>query len=400
MKNTGVLASTCLVFFALGLMTAAIGPVLPQLADQAGSTLAAIGAVFTAMFLGALAAQVFVGPVGDRVGMRSVFLGGMVLLALGTLGVTLSNHLWLTLALALLSGIGHGAVDLGGTVLIAGLFNGRSVSALNLLNVFFGLGAFAGPAIAGFSMRRLDTGLPALWISSALLFAALPLLGVMLVRRKSPRAGAGAGVPAASGAGLYRTPMLYGLGLIILLYVGIENGMGGWTTEYVQRTVGFTTDRAAMVTSGFWLALTLGRMLSAGLGLRLKPTVLLAGATALAVAGGALLAFGVGAQLPTVAGVALIGFCFGPVYPTMMAITTGAFPNTPGKAAGLVAASGSLGGMALPWVQGVALERLGAPYSAWFTLLGIAVMLAIMLIAFSMLQRRAAMLVIKPTGAD
>jgi fucose permease len=107
---------------------------------------------------------------------------------------------------------------------------------------------------------------------------------------------------------LYRTPVLYGLGLIILLYVGIENGMGGWTTEYVQRTVGFTTDRAAMVTSGFWLALTLGRMLSAGLGLRLKPTVLLAGATALAMRGGAA---GVLAWVATATGgCAVNGFCW------------------------------------------------------------------------------------------
>jgi len=363
MKRT-VLVVACLLFLSLGMMTAAIGPVLPDLAKQTGSDLATIGSLFTAIFFGALLAQVVSGPLGDRIGMGSVVIGGVALLATGTLGITLSHALPLTLALALLAGLGHGSLDLGANVLIARVFNHQAVSALNLLNVFFGLGAFAGPATAGFAIRMWGTGLPALWVSVAILLVLLPFL----IRVAIPMSGRGS--PAATTAavdGIYRSPLLWGLGLLILVYVGTENGMGGWITTYVTRTTVLKIDQAAMVASGFWLALTAGRILSAVLGLRITSLNLLAASLLAALAGSLVLIASTGIIPLTVVAVLVIGFSFGSIYPTCLAFTTAVFSQGPGKAASVVAAMGSLGGMALPWLQGVLLVRSGPATSSWFT---------------------------------
>src|SRR5258706_1776247 len=142
----GTMVASCISFVALGGITAALGPALPDLAANTGSSLAAVGAVITALFVGSLIALIVAGPLNDRIGQRPVLLAGVALLALGTFGVAASHWLPLTLLCAVVAGLGHGAIDVRTNVLIAEVFAARSAAALNLLNVFFGLGAVAGPA--------------------------------------------------------------------------------------------------------------------------------------------------------------------------------------------------------------------------------------------------------------
>jgi FHS family glucose/mannose:H+ symporter-like MFS transporter len=383
-----ILAITCLVFFALGVMTAALGPNLPGMADNAASTLEAVGSVYTGMFLGALVAQLAAGQVTGRLGQRRVLLWGCLLLAAGTLLLTLGRSLGLLFVFAVLAGLGHGAVDLAGNVWIAQLFQERGVSALNLLNFFFGLGGFAGPAAAGLALGWWGTALPALWLSVALVLLAAPAL-VLARGRADPAAPAvHPGQRPAAGAGLYASLGLWAMSFLILVYVGTENGMGGWTTTFMQRSAQLSPERAALATSVFWLALTAGRMTSTALGLRVSSHKLLVGHLLGALAGAAVLWLSVGNTLLSILAVGIIGFCFGPTYPTMMAIITRAFPAEAGKAAGLAAAMGSVGGMLLPWLQGVILERLGTAPSALFTCCMTVIMAGIALALFGRLGPR------------
>ena len=70
----GTMASSCARFFALGVLTAALGPALPDLAARSGGDLASVGAVITALFLGALVSLLGAGPLNDRLGPRPVLL--------------------------------------------------------------------------------------------------------------------------------------------------------------------------------------------------------------------------------------------------------------------------------------------------------------------------------------
>jgi fucose permease len=180
--------------------------------------------------------------------------------------------------------------------------------------------------------------------------------------------------------GIYRSPFLWGLGLLILLYVGTENGMGGWITTYIQRTTPLRIEQAALVAAGFWLALTAGRIVSAALGLRLTSQSLLTASLLVATLGSLLLVISTGGMVLTILAVLMIGFSFGSIYPTTIALTTALFEQGPGKAASVVAAMGSVGGMALPWLQGVLLVRSGPSASSWFTALASSLMLVLIVI--------------------
>jgi MFS family permease len=100
----GTMAASCMSFFALGVITAALGPALPDLAANTLSNPATIGAIFTALFLGGFITQLIAGPLNDRLGQRPVLLVGIGPLAAGICGIAVSHALPLTLACALVAG--------------------------------------------------------------------------------------------------------------------------------------------------------------------------------------------------------------------------------------------------------------------------------------------------------
>lgn len=348
------LGLSCANFFTLGVIVAAMGPALAELAAQTSSSLVAVGGIFTAVFLGALATQVFGGPLVDRLGPRRLLPVALVLMGVGALGVTQARTLWVCLGCAAISGLGQGMVDVATHVMISGLFANRRASALNLLNVFFGAGAFSGPALAGLTLRQFHTALPAIGVGAGLgLLLALPALVWM------PREPLAEGAEHPAQGSPYASPRLWWLAGLVLLYVGIENGVGGWASTYMQRTANALPETGAALTSGFWLALAVGRVAATYLGTRISAHRLLVGSLLVALTGSGLLWLTFGSLEGSTAGLLLLGFGFGPIFPTTIALTTSAFSRAAGRATSVVVALGSLGGMALPWLQGALIESSG-----------------------------------------
>ncbi len=361
------------LFIAIGWLGGALGPALPDLAEQTGRNLAALGGLVTAAFVGTMIAQIVSGPLNDRLGQRPVILVGAALLALGTLGILFSRSLTATLVIGLMYGFGFGAVDISTNLLIAHRFAQRSVPMLNLLHTFYGVGSVLSPAVAGLTLAVWDSALPAFGLGFVAVLIPLPLVWRL---DNIPLPAPPVSVGRANGFS-YRVPLLWALGLLLLLFVGLEAGMGAWTTAYVDRTTTLGKGMGALITSGYWLALTVGRVLGALYSARFTPQTVLWACLAGMLSGSVLLAVGHGSAALTVLAVLVLGLWSGPPYPTIVAITTATFPNGPGKATSVVVAMASLGAATLPWLQGVLLDRIS---SLAMVLLFIAEALAMVLV--------------------
>lgn len=351
------LAVCCLSYLALGASKATLGPALPELAEESGRAATDLGSLYTIVFASCLVAQLAAGAVIDRVGARRVVSLGLASLALWALvGTAGTPSLSLLRVLAGALGLAVGAIGMGCNLQIAGVFAGRrSAAALNALNVFFGVGAVVGPLLAGLAQRHAGSALD---VHFACAGSALLLLPLLIASAEAPRLET-ATSPSASARSLAREPVLWLLAFSMLLYTGVEVGLTAWTSEYLVRTAGLSSDRAAYAVSAFWLALTAGRLLVA-LGLRdVSPQTLLAFGSAGAVIGAIALCAAYGSATPTLVALVVLGLALAPLHPTMVALVASSFPRAPGSATSFVVSISGIGGMIIPWAQGRLLAESG-----------------------------------------
>jgi fucose permease len=134
---------------------------------------------------------------------------------------------------------------------------------------------------------------------------------------------------------------------MLFLYVGCEVSISGWVSSYAARGVG-TGHLWAVLPSVFWFAILFGRMAAPAVLRRIAPGVLAPAGLACGFAGATLLVAGTGPQAMLAAS-ALSGLGFAPVFPVVVAQYT---DRSAGAVSGLVFASASLGGAAIPALTG------------------------------------------------
>jgi len=372
-----ILFIACSMFLAFGMFNAAIGPVLVELADNTNSTLVRVGGVITFLFLGSLATQLIAGPIIDKIGLRVVVLVSLLLVAFGLPAFTNIHSYPLMLVLVLFTGMGQGGIDLTANLLVSGAYPKNTTPMLNLLHFFFGLGAFSGPALVGLAIAASGSGMIIHWIAAGIfLLLALIILSIPAVK---PTAAAVANERTAEVKGeksVYISPFMWVIGVLILIYVGAEYGLGSWSTRYMGLTTGMADQNGALVTSAYWGALTIGRLAGAAASRRLSHTRLLGISFIGSLFGTLGLILSRGSVLPTIVFIVVTGFSFGTIYPTSVAVTVAQFPKDQGKAVGLLAAMGSIGGLTLPWLAGILLETFSAlVYGLFLCIIAIAMLL-------------------------
>src|SRR5262249_10233685 len=170
-------ALSCAALFGIGVYTALLGPALPELAARSGVPLGNAGAFFTGLFGAAMLSTVVTGRALDRFGRRWPLVVGLALNGAALALLPLAGSPLAFYALAVLLGLGDGAVVVSVHVLVAEISPDAEAAALNLLNVLFGVGAVLGPALAAL-VRTLNG-------DQVLLFAAVGALQLALAWRAS-----------------------------------------------------------------------------------------------------------------------------------------------------------------------------------------------------------------------
>ncbi|UCC62827.1 MAG: MFS transporter [Anaerolineae bacterium] len=363
-------------FAILGLGGSALGPSLPTLADQMGVSLDVAGGLISGLSVGYMLGGLTAGLIIDTLGRRLVYLAALGIQALSLLGIVAVPNLAVGLAVAFLLGLGQGSTDLAGHVVTGDVVGQERGAALNRLHLFFGAGALIGPVLIGYGLEALDSLWPAFGV-----FAALTLLTAFgVASARLPTQSAAHESIAANARAVVGSRTFWGLAAFFYLYVGLEVGLATWTFTFLSEALGTEVTLASWATSGFFLALTAGRLVGSRLAGRQvgdERLVLLGIGGGI---GGAVLLWAAGAlaAVPAfVAAVLLVGFCFGPVYPTTMGVAQRRYAATIGTAVGLLTVGGSLGATSFPWLQGRLLVRGGLLWSVAATGAGTAALLAV-----------------------
>jgi fucose permease len=147
------------------------------------------------------------------------------------------------------------------------------------------------------------------------------------------------------------------MGLVLFLYVGAEIGLGSWVSSYAREAAGAGIMAAALMTSGYWAALLLGRLVTARMLAdgRAAEGVLIAGIVGAGLSSVVLALFG-GTLAVGAAAAFATGLFFGPIWPVAMGIGSQRFPGT---APAAMVTIGNAGGIVFPWLQGLVLASAG-----------------------------------------
>lgn len=341
-------------FIGLGLISASLGPTLPGLAEQTGANLGAISFLFTTRATGYMIGSLLGGRFYDLFQGHPVMVGALALMGLGMFFVPLSPLLSLLAALLFVVGLGEGGLDVGGNTLIVWVHRARVGPYMNALHFFFGLGAFISPLVVAWAIVQSGGIAWAYWF---LALGVVPI-AIGLLRLTSPQPIAVQDEHAQPEPINWR---LAGLSaLFMFLYVGAEVAVAGWLYTYAIELNLANATSAAYLTSVFWGALTVGRLLSIPIATRFRPRSILMVDLAGCLASIGLILVLPGQSWALWAGAFGVGLSMASIFPTVL--TWGERRMT---MSGLVTSwflvGASLGAMFLPWLIGQLFVRMGPP---------------------------------------
>jgi FHS family glucose/mannose:H+ symporter-like MFS transporter len=341
MLSRKALAAVAAAFLLMGILASAYGPLLEHLGQRFHVSLPVAGTVVSANFGGALVGVVASMFAMERLSNRVFVSFALGCLGLGCVGAAVAPSWGAFLGAVFVLGIGFGGLDLGLNQIVAHSGIPRRAAVLNALNGLFGIGAVLGPI---FVSNLGQSHFPLLYIGAAVIAAGI-IPGALGITGRLPIPTRGAALRPGALVGLFM--------LAIALYVGTEAGVGAWMTSHLE-SAGVQSASAAVLTSGFWLALGVGRLLIALVPARVpEPAIILTGSGIAAVAL-------VGALITGAAPAAYIvtGFALAPIFPTGIVWLARLMPAD-ARATSWLFPAAMLGGAAIPGGIGFAIAQTG-----------------------------------------
>ena len=341
-------AAVALSLFALcyGLL----GPSLSLLGSAFGISLPQQGALMTVQSLGYLLAVIFGGYVSDRWGKNKTSTTGLAVMGCGMLLVgTSRSYAWALLGMGVM-GSGGGLIEMTASAAISDLLPDRRGSALNLLQLVFGLSA-VGPLLITWQMESAGAWrsvFVALGVGSLIL---MPVASMVKWHAGSARDR----IDLHALLVLVGRPRLWAVASSQALYVFSEVGLTSWAVTYLASARAATTAQANGALSLFWVAMSLGRLVCSTLSNRMTLDRLIIGlSVGAALSLVIVLVLPVGAWAWRLIGIA--GLFYSGIFATTLAYAGNTYPRHSGTVFGLIMAAGAAGSLVGPWMMGSVAE--------------------------------------------
>ena len=365
-------------FILLGMLLASLGPTLPFLAKQLSVSMGMVSWLFSARSLGCFVASLSVGHIYDRFAGHRVLMLALVGSSLGLFLTPFISNFWLIVGLFLLIGYIEGAIDIGGNSLLVWVHGTKVAPYMNALHFFFGLGAFFAPLLVAW-LLRFDNSLFLIYGLMALL--PLPLV-FFLWGLESPR--------IVQSPKEDDTPMnkrfVFLVASVFFLYAGAEISFGGWIFSFSSLQNLASDEASAYLTSAFWLAFTIGRLISVPLANRLLPKTLMLYSFVLALI--ALLVMNVYTSYLSTFLVSLaVGLGMAAIFPSLLSFAERRMTLS-AKVTARFFTGVSLAGMIVPLSIGYLIDSEGLSYQAIPLMIGSSMLLAFLI--FLVLLRQPA----------
>jgi len=352
--------------FIMGMNDATYGAIIPYLETYYNLSYTIVSLIFLSPLVGYNASALLNNLIHMRLGQRGVaFLCPAFHI---TAYIIISQHPpYPALVIAfMIAGFGNGLEDAAWNAWIGAMENANEV--LGFLHAWYGLGATIAPLIATTMMTK--AGLPwYTWYYCMIGAAAIEMITSLtafwgasgkVFRDEHPRTSDQTGNRMKEV--LFHKPsarVTWLAALFLFGYVGIEVGLGGWIVTFMIRVRHGGAFASGMTETGFWLGITMGRLVLGFVTPRIGEKRSVAIYLPLAMALELILWFVPNFAVSAVA-VALQGFFLGPMFPAAVIACTRLLPkHLHVSSIGFAAAFGGSGGALWPFITGVIAQKKG-----------------------------------------
>ncbi|KAG2163655.1 hypothetical protein VTO58DRAFT_102541 [Aureobasidium pullulans] len=348
-----------------GMNDASYGPLLPYLESYYDLSYVIVSLVFLSPFVGYTLSALINNLIHMKFGQRGVAFIAPTAHLIAYIIICLHPPYLVLVVAFILAGFGNGLVDSAWNAWIGAMQNANEI--LGLLHGSYGAGATIAPLIATSMISK--AGLP--WYSWYYV-----MIGVALIElATSVHAFWGANgtvyrsatsAEEQSKGGLAQVTLKMPAARItwlcaafLLCYVGSEVALGGWIVQFMLKVRDGTEFASGMVSVGFWLGITLGRIvlgfITPRIGEKLAVSIYLPIAMGLE-----LLFWLVPSFYVSAVAVSFQGFFLGPMFPAIIVVTTKLLPkHLHVPAVGFAAAFGGSGGAIFPFAIGALAQAKG-----------------------------------------
>jgi MFS transporter, FHS family, glucose/mannose:H+ symporter len=354
-------AAACAGMLVFGVVMALLGAVLPSLTARLRFDLREAGLLFLAMNGAMLVSSFVLGPAMDRFGMKPPMVAGPLLVGAALELMDRAESVPALVVSVVCLGFGGGALNSATNTLVADLHGDpkEKSAALNLLGVFFGVGAVLLPFGLGAVVEQLGLGF--ILKSAALLCVCIAASAAI---PKYPPAKQGHQWPVSEIPRFLRTPLVLAMAMLLFCESGNEFLLGGYLSTYLTREQGATIASASWMLALFWASIMAARIVLSRVLLRADgPRVVLVSAAG-AVSGCVALAAAPNTAVAAL-GLVVVGLSLASIFPTVLGVAGSHFAEHSGTVFGILFTLALAGGMTLPWLAGQMAEPLGVRSAFW-----------------------------------
>ena len=358
-----------------GVSMVLIGSVLPLLKLRLGLSDIIAGGLFSILPFGLLIGSISFGPITDKYGYRWVLSIACLFLAIGFIGIGHTFSLLLLRISILFFGIGGGVINGATSALISDLSNdNKKIANLNLLGVFFGIGAFCMPLI----LSTLNDELYVLAINIAAMMSVLISLLFLLI--KYPLSVKKEKVSFKLIPLFLKKKVFLIICFFLFFQSAFEAIINNWSVSYFTEQLRVPQRDALIALSFSVLGMTLMRILTGGVFRNVKSKTLLQISFSLFIAGVICLFIPSSFIYINTFGLFLIGAGLSPGFPVMLGLTGNMFKEISGTAFSFVMFIALTGNIIINYITGILIEQLGIGVFVYVILIQVLTMITLYLL--------------------
>ena len=344
----------CASFVVNGIIITFIGPILPVFIAKWNLDDSRAGLFSFTQFTGSI-----VGVLGSSVltsakGYKPAITIGLAMMGVG-FALLDAPTFPLALAASAFYGVGYGLSTPGTNLWVGESYGHRRASALNLINLAWGLGAICSSPLVMLTVRKAQV--PALLYAVGAICVAIAVALLRMPFERPCKENISSGLTLEGDAAkpspiLAATWVALLLGVLFFVYVGTENGISYWAPAHAKRAAEWASNTWTLAPMFFFAGLLGGRGAAAAILMRLKERAVAVGGVLLAAAS-ELIFLSAHSRVVLFGSVFFAGLGLASLYPIFIAWLSEWFGTRARKVGGVLFALAAGGGAVMPPLVGV-----------------------------------------------